>query len=127
MIQRLEAILIGSADAEKLAKFYREVVGLKMGMVMDMGDKGEQGYEFPLKGVGLYILDHSKVKGKTKDPSRVMFNLEVDDIEKEVARMKRKKVEPAQDIYHVEGYGLIATFADVDGNFFQFVQVKASN
>lgn len=124
MIQRFEAILIGSADAGKLAKFYREVVGLKMGMVMEMGDKGEKGYEFKLKGAGLYLLDHSKVKGKAKDPSRVMFNLEVDDIGKEVARMKRKKVEPTQDIYHVEGYGLIATFADVDGNFFQFVQTR---
>ncbi len=125
MIQRFEAILIGSADAGRLAKFYREVVGLKMGMVMDMGDKGEQGYEFPLKGVGLYVLDHSKVKGRAKDPSRVMFNLEVDDIEKEVARLKRKKVKPVADIYHVEGYGLIATFADVDGNLFQFVQTRA--
>ena len=126
MIRGLEAVLVGSADAGKLAEFYRDVVGLKMGMVMDIGDKGERGYEFPLKGAGLYLLDHSKVKGKTKDPSRVMFNLEVDDIEKEVARLKKKKVKPVTDIYHVEGYGLIATFADPDGNYFQFVQTRAS-
>lgn len=126
MIRGLEAVLLSSESAKKLAKFYREVVGLKQGMVMELGNKGEEGYEFPLKGAGLYILDHAKVKGQNKQPERVMFNLEVSDIEKEVKRLKKAKVKPTQDIYHVEGYGLIATFADPDGNYFQLVQVRAS-
>lgn len=126
MIKGLEAVLLSSENAKKLAKFYREVVGLKMGEVMEIGDKGEEAYDFELKGANLYIMDHSDIKGKSKQPARVMFNLEVSDIEKEVARMKRVKVKPVQDIYHVQGYGLIATFADVDGNYFQFVQVRAS-
>lgn len=126
MIRGLEAVLISSQSAKKLAKFYREVVGLKQGMVMEIGEKGEEGYEFPLKGASLYILDHSKVKGGNKQPERVIFNLEVSDIEKEVKRLKKAKVKPTQDIYHVEGYGLIATFKDTDGNYFQLVQVRAS-
>jgi len=48
-------------------------------------------------------------------------------LEKEVKRIKRAKVTVQQDIYHVEGYGLIATFVDPDGNFFQLVQVRAAN
>lgn len=126
MIRGLEAVLLSTESAKKLAKFYREVVGLKQGIVMELGDKGEEGYEFSLKGANLYILDHSKVKGKNKQPERVMFNLEVSDIEKEVKRLKKAKVKPTQDIYHVEGYGLIATFEDPDGNYFQLVQVRAS-
>lgn len=125
MIKGLEAVLLSSESAKKLAKFYREVVGLKQGEVMEIGDKGEEGYDFGLKGASLYILDHSDIKGKSKQPARVMFNLEVSDIEKEVARMKRAKVKPVQDIYHVQGYGLIATFEDPDGNYFQLVQVRA--
>lgn len=126
MIRALEAVLIGSEDAGKLAKFYKETVGLKQSMEMEMGEEGEKGYDFELEGANLYILDHSKIKGKSNDPSRVMFNLEVDDIEKETARLKDAGVKAVQDIYHVEGYGLISTFEDPDGNYFQFAQVKAS-
>lgn len=127
MIKGLESILIGSENATKLAKFYREVVGLKQTMEMELGDKGEKGYDFELKGTNLYILDHSEVKGKNKQPPRIMFNLEVDDMDKEVARMKKAKVKVTQDTYHVEDYGLITTFEDPDGNYFQFVQVRQLN
>jgi predicted enzyme related to lactoylglutathione lyase len=127
MIKGLEAILIGSENATKLAKFYREVVGLKQTMSFEMGEKGESGYNFDLKGANLYILDHSKVKGKSREPERVMFNLEVDDIEKEVERLKKAKVTLVQDIYHVQDYGRIATFEDIDGNYFQLVQVRELN
>ena len=126
MIKALEAVLIGSEDAGKLAKFYRETVGLKQTMEMELGEEGQKGYDFEIEGANLYILDHSDVKGKSKDPSRVMFNLEVDDIEKEAKRLKDAGVKMIQDIYHVEGYGLITTFQDPDGNYFQFVQVRAS-
>lgn len=126
MIRALESILIGSENATKLAKFYREVVGLKQGQEMEMGENGEKGFDFSLpKGSGLYILDHSDVKGKNSQPQRIFFNLEVDDIEEEVKRLEKEGVKKVQDAYHVEGYGLIATFEDPDGNYFQFVQVRA--
>src|SRR3989344_4315991 len=122
MIRSLEAVLVSSENAAKLAQFYREKVGLKQGEEMEIGDKGEKGFDFELGGANLYILDHSEVKGKSNQASRVMFNLEVDAIEKEVERLKKENVKVQQDIYHVEGYGLIATFEDVDGNYFQLVQ-----
>lgn len=125
MIRGLEGVLLSSQSAKKLAKFYEDVVGLKMGEVMGIGDQGEEGYEFKLKNAGLYIMDHSKVKGNSKEPERVMFNLEVSDIEKEVKRLKQAKAKVVQDIYHLQGYGYIATFEDLDGNYFQFVQVRA--
>lgn len=56
----------------------------------------------------------------------LIVNLEVDDIEKEVKRVEEKGAKKKQDIYHIEGYGLIATFEDIDGNFFQFVQIRAT-
>src|SRR3989338_2997321 len=126
MIRALEAVLLSSDDAANLAKFYREVVGLKQSAEMEIGDKGEKGYDFDIKGTGLYILDHSGIKGKNPQGARVMFNLEVDDIEKEVARLDSANVIKVQDTYHIEDYGLIATFEDVDGNYFQFVQVRAN-
>ena len=127
MIKALEAVLLSSENATSLANFYRDKVGLKVNEEMEIGDKGEKGFDITFgSGASLYILDHSKVKGKSNQPERVMFNLEVDDIEKEVQRLKDAGVKVVQDVYHVEGYGLIATFEDLDGNYFQFVQVRSS-
>ena len=125
MIRGIESILLFSENAKKLAKFYREVVGLKQIMEAEMGEGGENYFGFKIgKGPELGIMDHSKVKGKNKNPERIIFNLEVDDIKKEAKRLIRAKAKKVQDIYHVEGYGYIATFADVDGNYFQLVQVR---
>ncbi|MEK7573508.1 MAG: VOC family protein [Patescibacteria group bacterium] len=125
MIIGLEGILIGSEDAKNLGKFYKDVVGLKSTDEMEFGEDNSYGITFDLgKGVGLYVMDHSKVKGKSALPDRVMFNLEVDDIEKEVARLKKAKVRVVADIYHIEDYGYVATLADPDNNYFQLVKTK---
>jgi len=116
--------LLGSPSAKNLAKFYREIVGLKQGEVMEIGDDKEEGYEFKLGNSALYIIDHSKIKGKNSLPDRIMFNLEVDDIEKETKRLKKSGAKLVQDIYHVQDYGHIATFADSDGNYFQLVKTS---
>lgn len=126
MIRGLEAVLIGSANAKKLAEFYKKNVGLKQESVWENPENGEEGYQIKAGKSNIYIMDHSKIKGKAKDPNRLIFNIEVDDIEKEVKRLKKAKVKVVADIYHMQGYGLIATFADPDGNYFQFVQVRAS-
>ena len=128
MIKGIESILLGSQNAQKLADFYEKIVGLKLTNEFEMGENDEKGFEFAIKdSTGFYIMDHSEVKGKNKNPAQMIINFEVDDIEKEVTRLKKAKVKIQQDIYHIEGYGLIATFVDPDGNLFQFVQVRASN
>lgn len=126
MILGIESILIGSENAKKLGKFYKDVLGLKSTEEMEFGEDNSYLIGFSLgKGAGLFIMDHSKVKGKSKLPDRVMFNLEVDNIEKEVKRLKKAKVKIVADIYHVENYGYIATLADPDGNYFQLVKTRA--
>ncbi|MBI2034674.1 MAG: VOC family protein [Candidatus Levybacteria bacterium] len=124
MILGLEAVLLFSQNSQKLADFYKDKVGLKQTMEMEIGE-GEKGFSFDMKGsANLYIMHHSKVNGKNNQPERIMFNLEVDDIEKEVKRLKDAGVKLIADIYHVEEYGMIATFEDVDGNYFQFVKTR---
>lgn len=120
----IESILIGTQSAKKLANFYKEKVGLKVTFEGVMGEK-EQIYGFEMKGgSSLYIVDHSRVKGKSKEPQRIILNFEVDDIKKDVAKLKRGKVKLIKDTYRVEDYGYIATFEDVDGNYFQLVQTR---
>lgn len=126
MIKKLDSILLNSGNAKKLAEFYEKEVGLKAAEVYEMGDKGEEAYMYEFKeGSGFSILDHSEVKGKSRDPKRILLNFEVDDIDKAVALMSKNKVKLIQEKYHVEGYGYIATFEDLDGNYFQLVQVRS--
>ena len=127
MIRNLESLTLFTQNAKKLAGFYRDKVGLKIKFEAVMGENDEEMYEMSVgKKSGFYIVDHSKVKGKNKQPERILFNLEVDNIKKEVTRLKKAKVKLVTNTYHIEGYGYIATFADSDGNYFQLVQVKAS-
>ena len=127
MIKGIESVLLGSENATKLAKFYKETVELKQTGEFEMGENNEMCYMFENGSVSLAIMDHSEVKGKNKNPERIIINFEVGDVEKEVARLKKAKVKQKQDIYHIEGYGYVSTFVDPDGNFFQLVQVRAAN
>ncbi len=126
MVKGIESILLFSEDAQKLANFYKDKVGLEITTEAEMGEEGEDFFGFEFEGgPGLYIMHHSKVKSSSKEPERIMFNLEVDDIEEDVKKLDKAGVKKIQDIYHMESYGLIATFEDTDGNYFQLVQVKA--
>lgn len=127
MINRIEGILIGSANAEKLADFYKNKVGLKVKFEAEMGDNNDSVVVFDMgSGSDLIIVDHSKVEGQNKNPERMIINFEVDVIEEEVKKLEKNGVKKIQDIYHVEEYGLIATFEDIDGNYFQLVQIRPS-
>lgn len=83
------------------------------------------GFEFG-KSSDLYIVDSDMIKGAHKGPRRIFLNFEVDDIKKEAKKLGANKVKIIQETYHLEGYGWMATFEDVDGNYFQLVQVRAS-
>lgn len=124
MIKSLDGVLLSSEDSTKLADFYKEKVGLKCTMEFEMGENNEKGFAF--EDVKLYINQHSEVHGTNNQPQRFILNLETDDIEKEVEKLDNAEVKKVKDAYHVEGYGLVATFEDVDGNYFQVVQVKAA-
>ncbi len=124
MIKNFESIKIGSANATKLADFYKKKVGLKQSWDAVMGEDMNV-YGFGVGKIDLVILDDPKIKGKSKEGRRIMLNLEVDNIEKEFKKLKKARVKVVQKIYHIEEYGYVATFADLDGNYFQLVKTHA--
>lgn len=124
MIKSIEGVMLSSANPAKLAKFY-EKIGINIGQEWEMGEAGESFFEMKLKsGSGFYIAPHSDIKGAAKDPKRIILNFEVDDVKKTVGQLKKLKVKLIAEIYHIEGYGYVATFADPDGNYFQLVQIR---
>jgi predicted enzyme related to lactoylglutathione lyase len=124
MIKGLDCVLLSSENPKELADFYKEKVGLEFDAEFEYGDDGEVGYMFKLGNSGLNILPHTDIKGKNPNPARFMLNIEVDDEETEVQRLKDAGVNCVAEIYHFEGYGYISTFEDPDGNYFQLVQVR---
>ena len=125
MIHGIEGVLLFSHDPEKLAGFYKEKVGLKATFEGEMGEDGHTFYMFEMKeGSPLSILYHDKVKGTNTNPERMMLNFEVDNIEDEASRLEKAQVKKIADIYHIQDYGYVATFADPDDNYFQLVKTK---
>ena len=68
----------------------------------------------------LTVAVHSEVDGRSRQPARIMVNLRVDDIETAVARCATVIRSPAEEKWG----GIVATVADPDGNYVQFLQME---
>lgn len=124
MIKGIESITLFSENPSKLYEFYKDILGVKFNLEAELGE-GEDLYGFEPEGkTGFYIVHHSEITGKAKEPKRTIINFEVEDIEAEFERLKKEGVTVVQEVYHVEDYGYIATFEDPDGNYFQIVKVR---
>lgn len=124
MVKGLDGVLLASESAKALAEFYQDKVGIKIKEEYQMGDSSTAFDMASGDGSSFMILDHSEVKGKSKEPQRLMVNFEVDNIDKAIEEVSGKGVKVVAEKYHVEGYGYIVTFEDLDGNYFQLVQVR---
>ncbi|HEV2685090.1 MAG TPA: VOC family protein, partial [Actinomycetota bacterium] len=63
-------------------------------------------------------------KGSSKEPARLMWNIETDDVKGEFVRIKGAGATVVQEPYQPGPEGdssefWMATFADPDGNYFQ--------
>jgi predicted enzyme related to lactoylglutathione lyase len=113
----LNSVMLGSENPKALAAFYEKVLEKKP-------DMEEQGwYGFSVGSSFLSIGAHDKVKGKSKNPERVMFNFETADVVKEFSRIKAAGATVIAEPYSMEegGKPAIATLADPDGNYFQLM------
>jgi lactoylglutathione lyase len=119
MIKGVNSVVIWTEDVKKLADFYRDTLGLKV------SDAGDEFAMFDLAGGPQLALGlHSEVKGKSKEPDRVMVNLDVDDIQADYERLKAKGVQfvrPPSPEPADQGM-IIATLQDPDGNTLQLFQ-----
>jgi predicted enzyme related to lactoylglutathione lyase len=109
------SLLIGSSNVDQMKEWYRKAFDTK---------ENEMG-AFQLGSVQLFIETHSEVSGPTKEPARVIINLDVDDaraIERQVSAAGANWVRPVEQ----EQFGLIGTVADPDGNLVQIIQWGAT-
>ena len=113
----LNSILVFSEDPEKLADFYQKVFDKKP----DWSEGNCFGF---MVGKGfITICPHDKVRGKNKNPERIMFNFETTEVKGEFERIKKLRATVVAEPYNPaeDPKGWIATLADPDQNYFQLV------
>jgi predicted enzyme related to lactoylglutathione lyase len=110
----LNSIMIGTSQIKEMAEFYHKVIGRPA----DMEEGGWYGWQ--IGKCFLTIGEHSEVHGQAKEPQRMIMNLETKDVKEEFARIKETGARVVAEPYDMSG-GLIATFADPDGNYFQLM------
>jgi len=118
----LNSLLLFSEAPKKLVDFYRQVLARE-----PKWQEGEySGFEF--EACALVIGPHSQVHGQNKNPERIMFNFETNDVKGEFERMKRLGAKGIAEPYHMgdDQDHLIATLADPDGNYFQLMSPMKS-
>jgi len=120
VIKGVHSVLISTDDVGRLAPFYRDIVGLKVAMEGDDFAVFEAG-----SGSQLALGVHSEVKGRSKEPDRIMVDLEVDSCQAEYDRLRAKGVEFMREPGEDEGF-IVATLLDPDGNQLQLFQVPGS-
>jgi predicted enzyme related to lactoylglutathione lyase len=111
----LHSIMVGSTQPSVMAEFYTRVFARPADMV-------EEGIEYGWKVGNTYFVvgEHSEMKGMTKEPGRVMYNFETEQVKEEFARIRAAGATLIMEPYEMEGMW-IATFADPDGNYFQLM------
>jgi len=116
MIKGLSGATIWSEDLGKLLPFYRDVLGLPVGIdtpgFVLLGKPGTP---------ALALGTHSEVRGRNADPARHMVGLETDDVTADWKRLKAAGVEFVED---PKDYGnvMLATLKDPEGNLVQLLQ-----
>lgn len=110
----INSVMIGTSQVKVLAAFYEKIIGKKPDMVEGDWHGWQVGKCF------LSIGAHSEVKGKAKEPQRVIFNMETKEVKEEFERMKSAGATVIKEPYEMEG-AWIATLADPDGNYFQLM------
>lgn len=106
-------VQLSSQDPDRLRAFYIDVVGLQV----------DERDGLKLGPARLRFNFHSEITGENVDPARFMLNIFVGDIAAEEARLKEGGVPVIRSAEREDWGGLVATFADPDGNFFQLIEL----
>jgi predicted enzyme related to lactoylglutathione lyase len=109
------SLLVGSSQPAEMKEWYRRAFGVS---------ENEMG-AFDFGGVQLFIEAHTEVSGPTKEPARMIINLNVDDCRALESQLKTLDPTWVREVEQAP-FGLIGTVADPDGNYVQIIQWGAT-
>jgi predicted enzyme related to lactoylglutathione lyase len=113
---KLMGVLIGTEKPQPLKDYYTKLFGKPT-----WEDSGYFGWQFGDAGVTFGA--HDQVKGKNREPGRVIWNVSSEDVKGEFARLKAAGATVVREPYQPgdETQGWIATLSDPDNNYFQLM------
>ena len=117
MIEGVVGVIIWTEDLDRLVAFYRDTLGLTPHSVRP------DFVSFKWGDMRLGIGKHSEVKGRSREPLRIMVNLGVDDIHEEYQRLRALGVQFVRPPEQEHWGGWVGTFSDPDGNTIQLMQL----
>lgn len=118
IVKKIGLSSITVTDAKKSAKFFTEVLGLKI----TESNPEFNWYEFAGKDGG-NVLGMGQCFGDAKAGVNAIVSFEVDDIIKSIEDLKSKNVKFLSEIMEVPGEIKLILFADLDGNLFYLTEV----
>lgn len=125
MFQKISTILIWSEDYERLAAWYKDVFNIHEIERIDHPDDTGILFEFPDGQPWLWFGKHSEIHGQNKDPLRIMFNINVDSVDKTYEYLKSKGVKFIAKPFKAPTFDKwFVTFSDPDGNTIQCIGKK---
>ena len=119
-IEDIAGVVFWTDNLDEMVRFYQDALGLRL-----HSHHGEF-VAFELKpGVRLNLGRHTQVRGRARDPYRVMLHLKVRDIVAVCARLKDRGTVILREPERETWGGMVATFQDPDGNILQLLQLPA--
>lgn len=112
--------MIWTEDYRKLADWYMEMFGLAQEEEISLPDDTGVTLKVGDGSVLFWIGNHSGVKGKSKDPFRIMIGFQVDDVYKAHEELSKKGVEfiSKPKVSPTGDYDVV-TAKDPEGNIIQ--------
>jgi len=112
---KLSGVLIGTEDPQRLKDYYTKLFGKP-----SWEDGGYFGWQFGEEGIAFGA--HDEVKGRNREPGRIIWNLESTDVKGEFAKLKAAGAAVVREPYTMgEGNNWIATLSDPDGYYLQLM------
>ncbi|MCA9371379.1 VOC family protein [Candidatus Woesebacteria bacterium] len=119
-LNEISAILIWSENYQKLASWYQRMLGLST--IEEINHPKDTGIGLAVGNSYLWIGRHPKVKGKNKDPFRIMINMNVDHVQEAYETLKKRGVHFIAEPFKAPTFNsYFATFEDLDGNIVQLI------
>lgn len=106
-------LMVSTGNLQAMVDFYIKVLG-------EPTMKMEDGSGWDFNGTWFSVMSHSEVTGTNKEPSRIMINLESEDVKTDFEKAKAAGAKVVKEPYTMEGMdGFISTLEDPDGNYIQ--------
>ena len=113
---KFSGTIIWTHNLDRMQLFYESMLNLKPHSVRD------NFIAYRWHDLRFSIGLHSEVQGSSKEPSRIMLNFDVPDIQEVTKLLKSNGVNFLRDPEREHWGGWVCTFQDPDGNVIQLLQ-----